>query len=306
MISSINVMRKPYWRGWIRATVMVVLVSACKKDQRLFDKLDNTSAGIDFENTLKPTEDLNIIDYIYYYNGGGVAIGDINGDGLPDIFFTGNQVKNKLYLNRGNLQFEDITETAGVAGNSTWNTGAAMGDVNGDGLLDIYVCAVVGLKNLDGHNELYINNGDNTFTERSAEYELDFEAYSSAAAFLDYDLDGDLDIFLLCHAVHTSGSFGHANLRNTRTYESGGKLLRNDGSKFVDVSAEANIYGGINSYGLGLTIADFNVDGYPDIYVGNDFHEDDYYYVNQGDGTFAEVGKASFTSMSKFTMGLDA
>ncbi|HEY8512682.1 MAG TPA: VCBS repeat-containing protein [Cyclobacteriaceae bacterium] len=304
MTTAIHAMRKPY--GWLVALVMLVLLSACKKDQRLFDKLDNVSAGIDFENKLTPNEDLNIIDYIYYYNGGGVAIGDINNDGLPDIFFTGNQVKNKLYLNRGNLQFEDITETAGVAGNSTWNTGAAMGDVNGDGLLDIYVCAVVGLKNLDGHNELYINNGDNTFTERSAEYELDFEAYSSAAAFLDYDLDGDLDIFLLCHAVHTSGSFGHANLRNTRTYESGGKLLRNDGSKFVDVSAEANIYGGINSYGLGLTIADFNVDGYPDIYVGNDFHEDDYYYVNQGDGTFAEVGKASFTSMSKFTMGLDA
>jgi hypothetical protein len=306
MISSINVMRKPYWRGWIMATVMVVLVSACKKDQRLFDKLDNTSAGIDFENTLKPTEDLNIIDYIYYYNGGGVAIGDINGDGLPDIFFTGNQVKNRLYLNKGNLQFEDITETAGVAGNSTWNTGAAMGDVNGDGLLDIYVCAVVGLKNLAGHNELYINNGDNTFTERSAEYGLDYESYSSAAAFLDYDLDGDLDIFLLSHAVHTSGSFGHADLRNTRTYESGGKLLRNDGSKFVDVSEEANIYGGINSYGLGLTIADFNADGYPDIYVGNDFHEDDYYYLNRGDGTFAEIGKESFTSMSKFTMGVDA
>src|SRR5690606_11452155 len=142
MTTAIHAMRKPY--GWLVALVMLVLLSACKKDQRLFDKLDNVSAGIDFENKLTPNEDLNIIDYIYYYNGGGVAIGDINNDGLPDIFFTGNQVKNKLYLNRGNLQFEDITETAGVAGNSTWNTGAAMGDVNGDGLLDIYVCAVVG------------------------------------------------------------------------------------------------------------------------------------------------------------------
>ncbi len=306
MIAAMRATRQAFGYGRVLAILLMVLVSACQKERRLFDKLDNNVAGIDFENRLNPSEDLNIIDYIYYYNGGGVAVGDINGDGLPDIFFSGNQVKNKLYLNKGNLEFEDITETAGVAGNSTWNTGAVMGDVNGDGLLDIYVCAVVGLKNMVGHNELYINNGDNTFTERSAEYGLDFESYSSAAAFLDYDRDGDLDLYLLSHAVHTSGSFGHASLRNTRIYESGGKLLRNDGNKFTDVSEEANIYGGINSYGLGVTIADFNVDGYPDIYVGNDFHEDDYFYINQGDGTFAEVGKESFTSMSKFSMGVDA
>lgn len=296
----------PFGQGRMWAILVIVLLSSCKEDRRLFDKLDNASSGIDFENILTPTEDFNIIDYIYFYNGGGVAVGDINGDSLPDIFFTGNQVKNRLYLNKGNLKFEDITEKAGVAGESTWNTGAAMGDVNGDGLLDIYVCAVVGLKNLVGHNELYINNGDNTFTERSAEYGLDYESYSSTAAFLDYDLDGDLDIFLLNHAVHSSGSFGLASLREVRTYESGGKLLRNDGSKFVDVSEHANIYGGVNSYGLGVTISDFNVDGYPDIYVGNDFHEDDYYYINQRDGTFAELGKESFTCMSKFSMGIDA
>src|SRR6187402_414302 len=161
---------------------LVVLVSCTRKDQ-LFQKLDLEKAGISFENKLTPNEDLNIIDYIYFYNGGGVSTGDINGDGLADIFFSGNQVKNKLYLNKGNLQFEDITEKAGVEGSSTWNTGSVMGDVNGDGLLDIYVCAVVGLKNLTGHNELYINNGDNTFTEKSTEYGLDFESYSSIAAF---------------------------------------------------------------------------------------------------------------------------
>ena len=264
-----------------------------------------SEAGIEFENTLTPTDDFNIIDYLYFYNGGGVAIGDINGDGLPDLFFSGNQVKNKLYLNKGNLKFEDITLQAGVEGNSSWNTGSVMGDVNGDGLLDIYVCAVVGLKNLRGHNELYINNGDNTFTESAAAYGLDFESFSSSASFLDYDLDGDLDIYLLNHAVHTAESFGSANLRNTRSYETGDKLLRNDGNKFIDVSEEANIYGGINGYGLGVAISDFNLDGYPDIYVGNDFHEDDYFYINNGDGTFSDQLRSAFTYTSRFSMGND-
>ena len=279
--------------------------SACSDEKQLFRKLDAEDSGIRFENTLNSTDDFNIIDYIYFYNGGGVCVGDINGDSLPDIFFSGNQVKNKLYLNKGDLKFEDITDRAGVGGNSTWNTGSVMADVNGDGLLDIYVCAVVGLKNLVGHNELFINNGDNTFSERSAEFGLDFESYSSTAAFLDFDRDGDLDMYLLSHAIHTPESFGHADLRKTRTYESGGKLLRNDGEKFTDVSEAAGIYGGVNGYGLGLAISDFNVDGYPDIFVGNDFHEDDYFYVNNGDGTFSEKGEYALTSMSKFSMGND-
>ncbi len=290
--------------SWI-AICSAVFFHGCNREKQLFEKIDVADAGITFENKLSPTKDFNIIDYIYFYNGGGVAVGDINGDSLPDIYLSGNQVSNKLFLNKGNLQFEDITERAGVAGTSSWKTGAVMGDVNGDGLLDIYVCAVVGLKNLRGHNELFINNGDNTFTERSAEYGLDFESYSSSAALLDYDLDGDVDIFLLNHAVHTSGSFGHADLRKTRTYESGGKLLRNDNNKFTDVSEQAGIYGGVNGYGLGVSISDFNVDGYPDIFVGNDFHEDDYFYLNNGDGTFTEKGKFAFTCTSKFSMGSD-
>jgi hypothetical protein len=292
-------------KGVYSIAFCVLLLTACSTDDRRFQKAEAVDTGIVFENKVTPTEDFNIIDYLYFYNGGGVAIGDINGDDLPDLYFSGNQVKNKLYLNKGNLKFEDITKQAGVEGNSTWNTGSIMGDVNGDGLLDIYVCAVVGLKNLNGHNELFINNGDNTFSERSAEFGLDFETYCSSAAFLDYDLDGDLDIYLLNHAIHTPESFGHANLRNVRTYETGGKLLRNDGAKFVDVSEQAKIYGGINGYGLGVAVSDFNVDGYPDIYVGNDFHEDDYYYVNNKDGSFSELGKQAFTSMSKFSMGSD-
>ncbi|HYG01263.1 MAG TPA: VCBS repeat-containing protein, partial [Chryseosolibacter sp.] len=248
----------------IAIVILLGSLTACKDEAQLFKKLDIDEAGIDFQNKLTPTEDFNIIDYLYFYNGGGVAIGDVNNDNLPDLFFSGNQVKNKLYLNKGNMEFENITEKAGVAGNSSWNTGSVMADVNGDGLLDIYVCAVVGLKNLRGHNELYINNGDNTFTERAADYGLDFDSYSSNAAFLDYDKDGDLDMYLLNHAVHTQGSFGHANLRNVRTYETGDKLLRNDGERFTDVSEQANIFGGITGYGLGLAISDFNVDGYPD------------------------------------------
>ena len=282
-----------------------IFLISCKQEGELFDNPPASETGIDFANTITETDDLNILDYLYFYNGGGVAVGDINNDDLPDIFLSGNQVANKLYLNKGNLKFEDITSQAGVAGNSTWNTGSIMADVNGDGLLDIYVCAVVGINGFDGFNELYINNGDTTFTESAAKYGLDFDSYSSTAAFLDFDLDGDLDLYLLNHAVHTENSFGKANLRYERNYQTGDKLLRNDSGKFVDISEQAGIYGGINGYGLGLTVADFNQDGYPDIYVGNDFHEDDYYYLNNGNGTFTESLKNHFGHTSRFSMGND-
>lgn len=284
---------------------MAMLAISCNKGGSLFENPDTKKTGLDFTNTLTSTKDLSILDYLYFYNGGGVSIGDINNDGLPDIFFTGNQVKNKLYLNKGNLKFEDISSSAGIEGSSDWNTGVTMADVNGDGFLDIYVCAVVGINGFNGFNELYINNGDNTFAERAAEYGLDFDSYSSNAAFFDYDLDGDLDMYLLNHAVHTQNSFGRFDLRYDRLYETGDKLLRNDNGKFTDVSEEAGIYGGVNGYGLGLAISDFNQDGYPDIYVGNDFHEDDYYYLNNGDGTFTESLKKYFGHTSRFSMGND-
>ncbi|WP_445381135.1 VCBS repeat-containing protein [Robiginitalea sp. IMCC43444] len=278
---------------------------ACKENASQFQEVNPDATGVAFSNDLKETDALNILDYLYFYNGGGVAVGDINQDGLPDLYFSGNQVKNKLYLNKGNLQFEDITEAAGVAGNSSWNTGAVMGDVNGDGLLDIYVCAVVGINGFSGHNELFINNGDNTFSERAAQYGLDFDTFSSNAAFLDYDQDGDLDLYLLNHAVHTQDSYGRAALRYDRNYDTGDKLLRNDGDRFTDVSEEAGIYGGINGYGLGLAVSDFNLDGYPDLYIGNDFHEDDYFYLNNGDGTFTESLRTYFGHSSRFSMGSD-
>lgn len=283
----------------------LLLLGCGQKEGEAFKLLDAEKSGVNFSNNITETDDLNILDYLYFYNGGGVAIGDINNDGLPDIYFSGNQVKNKLYLNKGNLQFEDISISAGIEGNSDWNTGVVMGDVNGDGLLDIYVCAVVGINGFRGHNELFMNNGDLTFTEKSGEFGLDFENYSTTAAFVDYDLDGDLDIYLLNHAVHNQESFGKASIRNNRAYESGDKLLRNNGNNFEDVSEQTGIYGGANGYGLGVAVADFNNDGYPDIYVGNDFHEDDYYYLNNGDGTFSESLKQYFGHTSRFSMGND-
>ncbi|WP_037315049.1 VCBS repeat-containing protein [Salegentibacter sp. Hel_I_6] len=289
---------------------LVILLASCQKEEKtedfLFESLPAETTGLDFSNNLTETNALNILDYLYFYNGGGVAVGDIDNDGLPDIYLTGNQVKNKLFLNKGNMQFEDITESAGVSGASDWNTGVVMADVNGDGFLDIYVCAVTGINGLNGKNELFINNGDGTFSEKAEEFGLDFQNYSSTAAFFDFDNDGDLDMYLLNHAVHTVNTYGPADIRNKRIAESGDKLLRNDDGKFVDVSEEAGIYGGANGYGLGLATADFNNDGFTDIYVSNDFHEDDYYYLNNGDGTFTETLKAKFGHVSRFSMGNDA
>ena len=285
--------------------ISLILIGCSKKENLLFEKLDVKNTNINFTNELLPSKNISILDYLYYYNGGGVALGDMNNDGLVDIYFSSNQGKNKLYLNKGNNKFEDITGKAGVEGQSDWSSGTVMADVNGDGFLDIYVCAVVGINGFEGHNELFINNKNNTFTESAAEYGLDLDNYSSSAAFFDYDLDGDLDMYLLNHAVHSELSFGNAAIRNKRSYECGDKLFQNNNGKFVDVSEKAGIFGGANGYGLGLAVADFNLDGYPDIYVGNDFHEDDYYYLNNGDGTFTESLKQYFGHTSRFSMGVD-
>ncbi|WP_289024037.1 VCBS repeat-containing protein [uncultured Salegentibacter sp.] len=297
-------------RKLFSALFLFIFLTSCEKEKALedflFESLPAEITGLNFSNDLTETNALNILDYLYFYNGGGVAIGDINNDGLPDIYLTGNQVKNKLFINKGNLQFEDITKKAGVSGSSNWNTGVVMADVNGDALLDIYVCAVSGINGLNGKNELFINNGDGTFTEKAKEFDLNFQNYSSTASFFDFDNDGDLDMYLLNHAIHTVNTYGPANIRNKRIAESGDKLLRNDDGKFVDVSEEAGIYGGANGYGLGLATADFNNDGFTDIYVSNDFHEDDYYYLNNGDGTFTETLKFKFGHVSRFSMGNDA
>jgi enediyne biosynthesis protein E4 len=285
--------------------VLSLFVSCSKKQDLLFEKLASDKSNITFNNQLLESKNISILDYLYYYNGGGVALGDINNDGLVDIYFTSNQGKNKLYLNKGANKFDDISEKAGVESQSDWKTGSIMADVNGDGYLDIYVCAVVGINGFEGHNELFINNKDNTFTESAAEYGLDLDNYSTSAAFFDYDNDGDLDVYLLNHAVHSEQSFGNASIRNNRSYECGDKLFRNDNNKFIDVSEQAGIFGGANGYGLGIAVSDFNLDGNPDVYICNDFHEDDYYYLNNGDGTFTESLKNHFGHTSRFSMGVD-
>src|SRR4030042_4100654 len=192
----------------------VAMVACNQNDKKQFDMILSSESGIDFVNKVVDNDDDNILDYMYFYNGGGVSVGDINNDSLPDLFFISNQQSNALYLNQGNLKFKNITEQAGVAGHSDWNTGSVMADVNNDGNLDIYVMAVVGVWGFEGRNELFINQGDGTFKEEARKYGLDFDTFSGSAAFFDYDKDGDLDMYLLNQAVHTNDSYGPATLRS--------------------------------------------------------------------------------------------
>ncbi|MDR9410491.1 MAG: VCBS repeat-containing protein, partial [Balneolaceae bacterium] len=255
---------------------------------------------------MENTPEFNIQNYLYFYDGGGVAAGDINNDGLTDLFFTGNSVADRLYLNKGDFEFEDITESAGfIHEPDSWSTGVTMADINGDNYLDIYVSRVNYL-NKSGVNQLFINNGDSTFTERAEEFGLDFEGYSTQAAFFDYDNDGDLDMFLLNHSFHSENTYGEAaHLRQQQDPKAGDKLFRNDGDIFTDVTGQAGIISSALGYGLGVAVTDINRDGWMDIYVGNDFHEDDYLYINNGDGTFSESLYQMMGHTSSASMGND-
>jgi hypothetical protein len=304
--------------------VIVFLVLICiqfscnesdKHSDSLFQEMDASQTGIDFVNKVEDREDINIFNYRNFYNGGGVSIGDINNDGLPDIYFTANMGENKLYLNKGNWKFEDITAKAGVGEPDKWSTGVVMADVNGDNLLDIYVCNAGYQKfvNKQG-NSLYINNGNLTFTESAKKYGLDETGYTTHAAFLDYDLDGDLDAYILNNSFIPVNTLNYANDRNLRAKDwpvkdflkgGGAKLLRNDSGKFIDVSDEAGIYGSLIGFGLGVTVGDINGDLYPDIYICNDFYEKDYLYINRKDGTFSEELEKRIKHTSLASMGAD-
>jgi len=276
------------------------------KGEALFTLLSSRETGIDFINDLEDGKDFNILTYRNFYNGGGIAIGDINQDGLEDLFFTSNLNTNKLFLNKGDCKFEDITEKAGVGGAGAWSTGATIVDVNNDGLMDIYVCNSGHIEGDERENELYINKGDLSFTEQAEEWGLKSNAFSMQAAFFDYDLDGDLDCFLLNNSlIVPSPREFYEKSRNAINQEGGDKLYRNDGDVFIDVTLQAGIYTSDMGFGLGVSVSDLNQDMLPDIYVSNDFWERDYLYINQGDGTFSEELDKRLGSTSLNSMGTD-
>jgi len=281
--------------------------------QPLFKSLSPKETNIKFSNDINETESLNVLSYEYFYNGGGVAVGDLNNDGYQDVFFTGNMGKNKLYLNLGHMKFKDITREAcpeleGRSGG--WKTGVTMADVNGDGLLDIYICYSGKVDAETRRNQLFINqgvdkNGIPHFKEEAKEYGLDDPGYGTQAVFFDYDGDGDLDMFLLNHNVKKIDNMEFAKYKNQTDEMASNKLFRNDGGHFTDVSKQAGIIQNPLTFGLGVAIADINNDGWPDIYVTNDYNEPDYLYINNHDGTFTEKSKEMLRHMSHFSMGVD-
>lgn len=280
----------------------------------LFSKLDASQTGINFLNEVKNGADMNIFKYRNFYNGGGVAIGDINNDGLSDVYFTSNLGTNKLYLNKGNFKFEDISKNAGVEGNKSWSTGVVMVDLNGDGLLDIYVCNAGNNINSIRKSQLFINNGNLTFTDKAEQYNLADTGITTHAAFFDYDKDGDLDVYILNNSFIPVSSLNYSNKRDLRDKDwdvaeilkgGGDKLMRNDNGKFVDVSQASGIYGSLIGFGLGVTVGDVNEDLYPDIYISNDFYERDYLYINNKNGTFTEQIKGWTSHISQSSMGAD-
>ncbi|NND31215.1 MAG: CRTAC1 family protein, partial [Saprospiraceae bacterium] len=300
--------------GFLVASLIACMqVSGCmdreklENEDLLFTSLSASETSIDFINQIQDQKDFNIINYRNYYNGGGVAIGDVNNDGLNDIFFTANMTPNRLFLNHGDFRFEDITEIAGVGGTKVWSTGVTMADVNADGWLDIYVCNSGNIDGIDKENELFINQKDGTFEEQSGAYGLDNPGYSTHAAFFDYDLDGDLDCYILNNSFTSPERIAAKNQKRESIDDLGGdKLLRNEDGKFLDVTTEAGIFSSPIGFGLGVSIVDVNSDFLPDIYISNDFWERDYLYVNQGDGTFLEELENSVDYIPSSSMGSDA
>src|SRR5450432_3773655 len=278
----------------------------------LFEILEHEKTGLNFSNTLKPTQNFNVFKYMYFYNGGGIGAGDFNNDGKIDLFFASNQGANKIFLNTGNLQFKDVTEEAQIPNDGGWSTGVSVVDINNDGLLDIYICRVGNYETLHSQNQLLIcqgldKNGVPTYKDEAEKYGLNFSGFSTQAVFFDYDMDGDLDMYLLNHSIHQNGNYGPRD-QKLKVYSplSGDRLYRNDGgNKFTDVTKESGIHSSIIGYGLGVIAADIDLDGYPDLYIGNDFHENDYLYINHHDGTFVDDLNNRMMHTSQFSMGVD-
>jgi enediyne biosynthesis protein E4 len=301
--------------------VFSLLVFGCKQQPHpVFEVLQASQTGISFKNELKPTPAFNLFSYMYYYNGAGIGAGDFNNDGLVDLFFAANQLPNKLYINKGKMQFADVTEQAAIPNDGAWSTGVSVVDINNDGLLDIYVCRVGNYKLLKGENQLLICKGITAqgvpyYADEAKEYGIDFSGFSTQAAFFDYDSDGDLDMFLLNHSVNHDGNYAPRNqFMNTYDSLAGQKLYRNEtittkpgkiATRFTDVTKQCGINGSKIGYGLGVAVSDINLDGWPDLYVGNDFHENDYLYMNKKNGTFADEGTNNLMHTSQFSMGVD-
>jgi len=299
----------------VTTIIIVSIISSCSNHKTdrpvLFETLDADKTGLHFINKLTPTDSFNMFHYMYFYNGAGVGAGDFNNDGKIDLFFASNQGDNKLYLNEGDLKFKDVTVDAKIPQDKGWSTGVSVIDINNDGLLDIYICKVGNYETLHGKNQLLIckgiKNGVPYYEDEAAQYGLDFSGFSTQAVFFDYDGDGDLDMFLLNHSVHQNGTFApRDNFLGTYNELSGDRMFRNDGNNhFTDVTKESKINSSAISYGLGIAVADINLDGWPDLYIGNDFHENDYLYINQHNGTFTEEGSQRMMHTSQFSMGVD-
>jgi enediyne biosynthesis protein E4 len=297
------------------AVALVLLLCGCKQTSTdtLFQPVSNS--GISFENTIESTDQNNVFKYRNFYNGGGVAAGDLNNDGLPDVFFTANNGNNKLFLNKGNLQFEDITTKAGLNNAGRWSTGIVFVDINADGWLDIYVCNAGNmLQPVLRRNQLYINNKNLTFTEQAAAYGLDNDGYTTHASFFDYDLDGDLDCFMVNNSPMPVNTFNYANMRDlpadqweVKDFLKGGgdHFYKNENGKYVEVTKQVGLHGSLISLGLGVTVGDVNGDHFPDVYVSNDFFERDYLYINQQNGTFKDEFEQWIQHNSLSSMGAD-
>ncbi len=290
---------------------MLGLFACGPKDPYMFELLEADQTGLDFSNELTPTKDFNIFRYMYFYNGGGIGAGDLNNDGKIDLVFTANIKDNKIYLNKGEMSFEDVTEKAHFTGDKGWSNGVSIVDINQDGMLDIYVSQVGDFEVLKGHNLLFVcqeitPEGIPVYAEKSKAYGLDLVGFGTQAAFFDYDLDGDLDMFQLNHSVHQNGTFGsRTQFKGTVHPLAGDRFFRNDAGKFVEITQQSGIASDALGYGLGIGLGDVNFDGYPDMYIGNDFHENDYLYINQKNGTFKDDLTNQMGHTSQYSMGVD-